>query len=254
MKIKYLLVSLFTLGMLSAHGRDINTIRQSGILKIGVPADYAPLAFKNKLGQLVGYDIDMAHHLGERLQLDIVFIQTSWPTLSKDLAADHFDIAMGGVTATPTRSAEFALSSPVVPNGKIALAACSVADKLRDLKHIDRPEIKIVVNPGGTNQSFVDHHIKQAQIIRVKDNFANIQAIREHTADMMVTDLIEGNYYQNKEPGIFCVATPKVFEGTSSFKIYMVQKNNHALLNDINQWLKEDIKLHLAKKWAIDTH
>ncbi len=55
--------------------------------------------------------------------------------------------------------------------------------------------MKVVVNPGGTNQSFVDEHIKQAQIIRVQNNVDNLQALRQKTADMMVTDLIEGDYY-----------------------------------------------------------
>jgi ABC-type amino acid transport substrate-binding protein len=36
--------------------------------------------------------------------------------------------------------------------------------------------VKVVVNPGGTNQSFVDEHIKQAQIIRVQNNVDNLEA------------------------------------------------------------------------------
>lgn len=57
----------------------------------------------------------------------------------------------------------------------------------------------MVVNHGGTNQSFVDEHIKQAQIIRVQNNVDNLEALRQKTADMMVTDLIEGDYYQSKD-------------------------------------------------------
>jgi cyclohexadienyl dehydratase len=32
------------------------------------------------------------------------FVPTSWPTLSADLKADKFDIAMGGVTETAARA------------------------------------------------------------------------------------------------------------------------------------------------------
>lgn len=39
--------------------------------------------------------------------------------------------------------------------------------------------MKVIVNPGGTNQSFVDEHIKQAQIIRVQNNVDNLQALRQ---------------------------------------------------------------------------
>lgn len=95
----------------------------------------------------------------------------------------------------------------------------------------------MIVNPGGTNQSFVDEHIKQAQIIRVQNNVDNLQALRQKTADMMVTDLIEGDYYQSKEPGVFCVANETPFAGTASNKVYMMSKDNPALLKKVNQWL-----------------
>lgn len=149
----------------------------------------------------------MAKDLGKTLGLKVSFVATSWPTLAADLQADKFDIAMGGVTRTPERAKAFALSRPVVANGKIALANCSAAPSLGNLAQIDRPQVKVVVNPGGTNQSYVDAHIKHAQIIRVKNNVDNLQALRDKSADMMVTDLIEGDWYQAVSRA--CSASPR---------------------------------------------
>lgn len=80
--------------------------------------DYAPLAFHNRQNKLIGFDIDMAYSLGKALHLNILFVPSSWPTLSTDTAADKFDIAMGGITETPGRRKQFALSSPVLKMGK----------------------------------------------------------------------------------------------------------------------------------------
>lgn len=239
------------LGSQQVLAKNWQEIKQSGELRIGVPGDYAPLAFHDKQGQLVGYDIDMAKSLGESLKLKINFVPSSWPTLSEDLAADKFDIAMGGVTETPGRAAQFALSSPVVKNGKIALANCQQAKKFPTLEAIDKETVKVIVNPGGTNQSFVDANIKQAQIIRTKDNVANLQGVRDKSADIMFTDLIEGDYYQSKEPGVFCVATPEILPGTGSYKVYMMAKDNQPLLSEVNQWLSGETKSTLAHKWNI---
>ncbi|HBQ6884426.1 TPA: transporter substrate-binding domain-containing protein, partial [Klebsiella pneumoniae] len=200
---------------------------------------------------LQGYDVDMARDLGRTLGLKVSFVYTSWPALAADLQADKFDIAMGGVTETPARAQAFALSHPVVANGKIALANCQAAPRLGSLEKIDRPDVKVIVNPGGTNQSFVDEHIKQAQIIRVQNNVDNLQALRQKTADMMVTDLIEGDYYQSKEPGVFCVANETPFAGTASNKVYMMSKDNPALLEKVNQWLDSQDKEVLKRKWKI---
>lgn len=60
---------------------------------------------------------------------------------------------------------------------------------------------------------------------------------------MMVTDLIEGDYYQSKEPGVFCVANETPFPGTASYKVYMMNKDNPALLEIVNHWLDSQTKM-----------
>ncbi len=119
-----------------AQARDMQSIEHSGELKVGVPGDYAPLAFRNAAGELQGYDVDMARDLGRTLGLKVSFVYTSWPALAADLQADKFDIAMGGVTETPARAQAFALSHPVVANGKIALANCQAAPRLGSLEKL----------------------------------------------------------------------------------------------------------------------
>lgn len=135
---------------------------------MGVPGDYAPLAFHNRQNKLIGFDIDMAYSLGKALHLNILFVPSSWPTLSTDLAADKFDIAMGGITETPGRRKQFALSSPVLKNGKIALTQCNRINDFKSLEDIDRKGVRIVVNPGGTNQDYVDKHISMQMLFAKK--------------------------------------------------------------------------------------
>ncbi|MCX8656512.1 transporter substrate-binding domain-containing protein [Gilliamella sp. B2840] len=236
-----------------AQARTYDEIINSGFLKIGVPADYAPLAFYNSQEKLVGFDVDMAKELAKRLNVTPVFYLTSWPTLSQDLANDNYDVAMGGVTYTRERAEKFLLSDEIVKNGKVALAACEVASKLSNLDKIDQPGVKVVVNPGGTNESFVNNNIHTAQVIRVENNFDNIQALRDKKADLMVTDLIEGQYYQYKEPNVLCLATNAPFKGTESYKAYMVQLGNQKLLDVINSWLPHSNKQQLAVKWGVKT-
>lgn len=69
MKLKSGLAFIIAAIAFGAQARDMNSIQQSGELKVGVPGDYAPLAFHNKAGELLGYDVDMAKDLGKRLGL-----------------------------------------------------------------------------------------------------------------------------------------------------------------------------------------
>lgn len=238
-------------GIHSATAKSWQDIKQSGELRVGVPGDYAPLAFHDKQGHLAGFDIDMAHSLGKVLHLNIRFVLSSWPALSADLAADKFDIAMGGVTDTPDRRKQFALSSPVLKNGKIALTQCNRVNDFKSLEDIDRKGVRVVVNPGGTNQDYVNRHIRHAKVIRERDNTASLQGIRVRSADIMFTDLLEGDYYQNKEPGVFCVSTGNILPGTASNKVYMMAKDNKYLLETVDNWLSDGNRSRLARKWQI---
>lgn len=44
----------------------------------------------------------------------------------------------------------------------------------------------------GTNQSLVNANIKQAEIIRTKDNVANLQGVRDQSANIMFADVTAG--------------------------------------------------------------
>ena len=48
MKLKSGLAFIIAAIAFGAQARDMNSIQQSGELKVGVPGDYAPLAFHNK--------------------------------------------------------------------------------------------------------------------------------------------------------------------------------------------------------------
>lgn len=242
-------ISLIMIG--SAHARPLDEIQTSGTLKVGVPADYAPLAFYDKDKQLVGFDVDLINDYANSQNLKVEFVLTSWPTVSEDLKANQFDIAVGGITYTDKRAAEFFLTDAIMPNGKIALARCSIAEEIGSFEKINQPTVTLVVNPGGTNESFVNERMDKAHIVRVKDNFDNIQALRDQTADVMITDLIEGKYYQHTEPNVLCMATTEPFNATESYKAYMVNKDDGKFLESINGWLKNtELKVH-QDKWGM---
>lgn len=69
--------------------------------------------------------------------------------------------------------------------------------------------------------------------------------------DMMVIDLIEGDYYQSKEFGVFCVVNEMLFVGIVSNKVYMMSKDNLVLLEKVNQWLDSQDKEVFKWKWKI---
>ncbi|WP_413247271.1 transporter substrate-binding domain-containing protein [Salmonella enterica] len=50
---------------------------------MGVPGDYAPLAFHDRQNKLTGFDIDMAYSLGKALHPKAWFVPSECPAVTK---------------------------------------------------------------------------------------------------------------------------------------------------------------------------
>ncbi|GAS48202.1 bacterial extracellular solute-binding proteins, family 3 [Salmonella enterica] len=111
----------------------------------------------------------------------------------------------------------------------------------------------MVGKAGGTKRDYVDKHIRYAEVSREKDKEATLQRSRERSADVMFTDLLEGAYYQNKEPGVFGVSTRRILPDTAGNKVYMMEKDNEDLPDEGNSGLSDENRIILARKRQINT-
>jgi cyclohexadienyl dehydratase len=167
-------------------------ILSTGVLRIGTTGDYQPFSLQaDEGGPFSGIDIDLGRDLAAALGVTPQFVKTSWPTLLDDLAAGSYDIAMSGVSRTLARQRRGFLSRAYYVGGKTPVARCADAAGLNALAAIDRPGVRVIVNPGGTNQSFADANIHRAEVILHKDNRTIFQQLLDGNADVMITDRIE---------------------------------------------------------------
>jgi ABC-type amino acid transport substrate-binding protein len=97
---------------LRAGQSRLERIRERGVLRVGFNDDNLPYAFRNRRGELVGLDVQMAHWLARDLGATLELVPFRRETLSEQLAADHFDIAMSGLVGTLARSQTMQLSEP----------------------------------------------------------------------------------------------------------------------------------------------
>ena len=187
-----------------AIARPLAQITAQGELRVGLTGDYAPFSLRGPDGGFSGADVEMAKSLAEALNLTLVLVPTSWRTLSADLAADRFDIAMGGVSVTQDRAALGDFSHPVLRDGKRPIVRCADKHRFISLTSIDPPGVRVVVNPGGTNERFVRNTIHTAPVTLHADNRTIFEEIAEGRADVMVTDGAEVDFQASRHAGVLC--------------------------------------------------
>jgi cyclohexadienyl dehydratase len=193
-----------------AEDSRLAEILKRGVLRVGTTGDYRPFTLLDKAeGGYSGIDVELARSLADSLGVKIEFVPTSWPTLAKDFDAGAFDIAMGGVSVTLERAKRGLFSTPYLREGKAAIARCDEAQKFGELTEIDRAGVKVIVNPGGTNEKFDRGHLKAAEIVVHPDNTTIFDALAAGQADLMITDASETRYQQKLHPGALCAIHPE---------------------------------------------
>ncbi|MDE2362481.1 MAG: transporter substrate-binding domain-containing protein [Hyphomicrobiales bacterium] len=236
------LLILFAISPHSARAEDhvapalLDRIVARGVLRVGTTGDYKPFTYRNPdTGKFEGFDIDQAEALAAAMGVKAEFVPTAWPNLAADFAADKFDIAMGGVSITLDRARKGYFSLPYLHEGKTPIARCADKTRYETLAEIDRPGVRVIVNPGGTNERFARAHIKTAPIQVFPDNRTIFDEIAAGHADVMMTDVSETKYQSKLHPGVLCSVHPdKPFDFAE--KAYWMQRDE-ALKNFVDVWL-----------------
>ena len=214
-------------------------VLESGAVRVCSTGDYRPFTHRDAAGDWSGLDIDMAHDMAARLGVRLDLVPTTWANLVGDLDT-KCDVAMGGISITLKRAKQALYSAPYLRDGKAAIVRCADASRFQALGDIDRPGVRVVVNPGGTNADFDRERLHDAQIVTYPNNTTIFGQLTANAADVMITDASEIRWEARQDPQLCGVSLERPF--TSEQKAYLVSRSASDLQQWINQWL--DIAQH----------
>ncbi len=251
--IPFIIISLLlAAGVQAAEKSLIDKVSQQGFIRVGTTGDYKPFSYLNpETKQFEGHDIDAAKKLGEALGVEVRFVETTWKTLTQGIVEGKYDVAMCGITRNLARQKEVGLTAPYIQVGKSPLIRKKDKERFKTLEDIDQPDVKIGVNPGGTNEKFVRANIHKAKIIEVPKNLDIPGKIIAGEVDVMITDNVEAMLVAGQQPELYAVDPQTTF--TKDDFGYMVPRDDQAFLNWMNLWvyqMKEKGEfLTLQEKW-----
>jgi len=86
----------------SAYAKDLSEIRE-GVFEVANSGAYPPFSFVNTDGELVGFDVDIANAVAERMGVEVDIQTSPWNGIVAALAGGRFDACICSMSVTEER-------------------------------------------------------------------------------------------------------------------------------------------------------
>ena len=113
------LVLALGLMLIPSHAEDkdmLARILESGKMVVAMEGVWQPWTYHNDDDELVGFDVEVAKAVAEKLGVEAVFEECPWDSIFAGVDAGRYDIVLNGVDYTEERAEKFAFSAPYAYN------------------------------------------------------------------------------------------------------------------------------------------
>ena len=218
----------------------LEDIISKGYIRIGTTGDYIPMSYLNpNTGKYEGFDAELSTIIADSLGVKLIYVPTTWPNLAADTISDKFDIALCGISRNYARAKTMAMSDAYGEGifGKTILCRKSDENKFKTLADINKTSVRVMINPGGTNEKFARANLANAKLIVYQENAEIPTQIAEGKADVMITETVEAARYIEKDKRLAAPLIKSPFTRHSCG--ILMAKGDQELLNYVNFVLAE---------------
>ncbi len=230
--------SLVACGNGNASGNDtsLSDVKSKGKFILGLDPAFPPMGFTDTDQSLVGFDIDVAKAVCEKMGVTLELQAIDWETKEQELSTKAIDCIWNGFSYSQDRADKLTLSSPYMTNKQVAVVlADSSVNALTDLKGKT-----VVIQGGSTAEEAIDANASfkssLKELVTVKDNVQALYDLGTKDSDAVVMDEVVARYYTEKRPGEY-----KIISESLSDEQYVIgfRKGDNALKDEVEKILKE---------------
>lgn len=227
---------------------SLEKILNKGTFILGLDDSFPPMGFRNEDNEIVGFDIDVAKEVCERLGVELILQPISWTAKEQELNSYNIDCIWNGMSINEERKEKMSLSYPYLKNSMSFVVKDSNIINLENLKGK-----KIGVQSGSTAEEILkksDIYSQINEVISYQDNITAFMDLEINQVDSVFLDNVVANYYiaENNKPYFVLEEGLEDEEYAIGFR-----KQDKELCNKINELLvdmKKDGSLdRISTKW-----
>jgi polar amino acid transport system substrate-binding protein len=213
----------------------VEKVVKRGVLKVGM-STFVPWAMKDKKGDLIGFEIDVATRLAEDMGVKVDFIPTKWSGIIPALLTGKFDVIIGGMGIRPDRNLKVNFSIPYDYTGMSLLAHKELAAGFDSLEDFNRPDVSIAARIGTTAAAAAKKFMPRAKLRLFDDESQAVQEILNGRVHAVVASAPLPAFQTIKYPGRLFLPLDANF--TREPIGFAVRKSDVDTLNYFNNWIR----------------
>lgn len=166
-----------------------------GYIVVGVDDSFPPMGYRDKNDKIIGFDIDLANAVGEKLGIEFRIQKIDWEQKEMELKSGRIDAIWNGFTINEERKKNMAFSIPYMKNKQvIVVKSDSSYQSMADLMAKD--DLLVCVQNSSTAEVAVaESDLKHKELLKVEDNISALNnELKSGRVDCVVMDLVVAEY------------------------------------------------------------
>ena len=226
----------------------IAEIQKRGTLKVGM-STFVPWAMRDKQGNLIGFEIDVATKVAADMGVEVEFVPTAWSGIIPALLAKKFDVIIGGMSITPQRNLTVNFTTPYAHSGQMMAANKKLAGNFTTMDDYNQSSVTIACRRGATPCKAAEKLFPKATLRQFDDDAQAFQEVANGNAHAMVSSAPKPRFWSEAYPKDVFVA----FDGenlTRGNEGFALRKGDSDALNFFSNW----IVVNTSSGWLKERH
>jgi len=226
----------------------LEDVQKRGTLRVGM-STFVPWAMRDKDGNLIGFEIDVATQVAEDMGVKVEFVPTAWSGIIPALIAKKFDIIIGGMSITPQRNLTVNFTTPYAHSGQQMAANMQLAGDFKTREDFNSSDVTIACRRGATPCKAAQKLFPKATVRRFDDDAQAFQEVVNGNAHGMISSAPKPRFWSDAHP-------TKVFlpfgdeNLTKGDEAFALRKGDPDALNFFSNW----IVVKTSNGWLQERH
>lgn len=246
----FMIAATLITGCGSKEKTGIEGIIDRGTMIVGLDDSFPPMGFRDENNEIVGFDIDLANEVGQRLGLKVELKPVVWETIGMSLNNGDIDMIWNGYTISDAGKNEVLFSDPYLKNQQIIVVGPDSEIKGK----ADLADKTIAIQAGSTSQDALEKDVEVFESLKEIRKFENkvdaLLDLKIGRVDAVVVDSVVGRYYTTIHPEDYFALDDSFKDEFYGIGMRKEDKSFADIINStLNDMKEEGVTAEISNKW-----